>query len=111
MITTTPLLTPLLAPPRRAAYSRSPVPELAASNFAVNGGSVYPGSGGAPRNLVQNELMWLPRVGIANAAVSARRSVCVSRVEARTKSLRFASSSANAAPMTALRIAGPFPAE
>ncbi|MFN7935932.1 MAG: carboxypeptidase-like regulatory domain-containing protein [Bryobacteraceae bacterium] len=49
----------------RAAYGRNPVPELAASNFAVNGGSVYPGVGGAPRSLVQSELMWLPRVGVA----------------------------------------------
>ncbi|MGH9661107.1 MAG: hypothetical protein ACRD96_21345, partial [Bryobacteraceae bacterium] len=42
-----------------------PVPERAASDFIVRGGSVYPASGGAPPNLRRNELMWLPRLAAA----------------------------------------------
>jgi len=49
----------------QAAYGRAPVPELAASSFLVQGGSVYPGVNGAQRRLQQNEFMLLPRLGMA----------------------------------------------
>jgi hypothetical protein len=49
----------------QAAYAGSPVPELPASAFTVQGGSVYAGVNGAPRQPWQNELMWLPRVSAA----------------------------------------------
>jgi hypothetical protein len=49
----------------QAAYAANPVPELAASAFTVQGGSVYAGVNGAPREPWQNELMWLPRVSAA----------------------------------------------
>jgi Carboxypeptidase regulatory-like domain/TonB dependent receptor len=48
-----------------AAYARNPIPELPASEFAVRGGTVYAGRNGAPRELWQSELMWLPRVSAA----------------------------------------------
>jgi hypothetical protein len=49
----------------QAAYAANPIPELAASAFAVQGGSVYAGANGAPRRPWQNELMWLPRLSAA----------------------------------------------
>src|SRR6185369_12582128 len=49
----------------QAAYAANPVPELAASAFVVQGGSVYAGVNGAPREAWQNELMWLPRLSAA----------------------------------------------
>jgi hypothetical protein len=49
----------------QAAYAANPVPELAASGFTVQGGSVYAGVNGAPRQPWQNELMWLPRLSAA----------------------------------------------
>src|SRR3954451_6066332 len=49
----------------QAAYAANPLPELPASAFAVQGGSVYAGVNGAPREPWQNELMWLPRVSAA----------------------------------------------
>ncbi|MFN0103325.1 MAG: TonB-dependent receptor domain-containing protein [Bryobacteraceae bacterium] len=49
----------------QAAYARNPAPELGAADFAVRGGSLYPGSGSGTRQLWGNELMWLPRVGVA----------------------------------------------
>jgi len=49
----------------QAAYARAPVPELGAANFSVLGGSVYPGLNGASRRLQMNELMFLPRLGVA----------------------------------------------
>lgn len=49
----------------QAAYAANPVPELPASAFVVQGGSVYAGVNGAPRQPWQNELMWLPRVSAA----------------------------------------------
>jgi hypothetical protein len=49
----------------QAAYARSTIPELPASQFQVLGGSIYPGAGGASRKLWQNEMMWLPRIGAA----------------------------------------------
>ena len=48
-----------------AAYAASPIPELAASAFKVQGGSLYSGVNGTPRNLSQDQLMWLPRFGAA----------------------------------------------
>jgi hypothetical protein len=48
-----------------AAYARDSVPELPASQFVVRGGTVYAGRNGAPRELWQSELMWLPRVSAA----------------------------------------------
>lgn len=49
----------------QAAYARNPIPELAASQFIVRGGTVYAGRDGAPRELWQNQLMWLPRLSAA----------------------------------------------
>jgi hypothetical protein len=49
----------------QAAYARNPLPELAASQFVVRGGTVYTGRNGAPRELWQSELLWLPRVSAA----------------------------------------------
>jgi hypothetical protein len=46
----------------KAAYARSPIAELPASQFQVKGGNTYTGN---PRNLYKNELMWLPRIGAA----------------------------------------------
>ncbi len=54
-----------IATAAQAAYAAKPVPELAASSFVVQGGSVYAGVNGAPRQPWQNELMWLPRVSAA----------------------------------------------
>ncbi len=49
----------------QAAYAARPIPELAAAQFAVAGGSLYPGVGGRSRGLNQNQVMWLPRLGAA----------------------------------------------
>jgi hypothetical protein len=49
----------------QAAYAANPLPELPASAFVVQGGSVYAGVNGAPRQPWQNELMWLPRLSAA----------------------------------------------
>ncbi len=49
----------------RAAYARNPVAELAAAQFQVLGGSLYPGAGSVTRRLWRNEWMWLPRVAAA----------------------------------------------
>jgi hypothetical protein len=49
----------------QAAYARAPLAELAASNFKVVGGSLYPAVDGRSRRLYQNELMWLPRFSAA----------------------------------------------
>ena len=46
-----------------AANTAIQVPELAASNFVVKGGSLYAGTLGAPGRLWDSQLMWLPRVG------------------------------------------------
>jgi hypothetical protein len=56
---------PPFARAAEAAYARNPIPELPVSQFKVIGGNTYPGVGGAPRQLYQNELMWLPRIGVA----------------------------------------------
>ena len=58
-------LTLPIAAAAQAAYAAAPVPELAASQFQVVGGTIYPGSFGAPRNLIQGQLNWLPRFGAA----------------------------------------------
>ena len=49
----------------QAAYAANPVPELAANAFVVQGGSIYAGVNGAPRQPWQNQLMWLPRLAAA----------------------------------------------
>jgi hypothetical protein len=49
----------------QAAYARSPLPELPASQLIVKGGSVYPGSGSADRHFIQSQAMLLPRIGAA----------------------------------------------
>lgn len=49
----------------QAAYARAPIPELAASQFSVLGGSIYPGVNGASNALQKNEFMLLPRFGAA----------------------------------------------
>jgi hypothetical protein len=46
----------------QAAYARNPIAELSPSNFVIQGGSIYVG-GGAPSNIIQNQVSWLPRVG------------------------------------------------
>jgi len=49
----------------QAAYARNPLPELPASSFKVLGGSLYPGVGSNPREGFKNELMFMPRIGVA----------------------------------------------
>ena len=49
----------------QAAYAANPLTEVPASSFVVQGGSVYAGVNGAPRQPWQNELMWLPRLSAA----------------------------------------------
>jgi hypothetical protein len=46
-----------------AAYAKNPIPELAASQFKVQGGAVYANASGAPDRAWSSQLMWLPRVG------------------------------------------------
>ena len=48
-----------------AAYVRQPVPEVPASQFIVQGGTVYAGVGGQSRAYFANQLSWLPRAGVA----------------------------------------------
>jgi hypothetical protein len=38
---------------------------LPVSGLSIQGGTVYPGVNGEPRNVYKNELMWLPRIGWA----------------------------------------------
>jgi hypothetical protein len=54
-----------IAAAAQAAYAANPLSELGASGFVVQGGSVYAGANGAPRQPWQNELMWLPRLSAA----------------------------------------------
>jgi acylphosphatase len=49
----------------QAAYARNPIAELPVSEFVIKGGNTFTGSGGSPRQLYKNELMWLPRIGAA----------------------------------------------
>lgn len=46
-----------------AAYASSPIPELPASDFVVQGGPMYAGAPGAPNRAWSPQLMWLPRAG------------------------------------------------
>jgi hypothetical protein len=54
-----------LAAAVQANYAANPVPELPASQFRIGGGNTYVGADGRPRQLYQNEFMWLPRFGAA----------------------------------------------
>ncbi|MGH9720510.1 MAG: TonB-dependent receptor domain-containing protein [Bryobacteraceae bacterium] len=54
-----------IAAAAQAAYARNPLPELPASQFVVKGSNTYVATGDTPRNLYKNELMWLPRAGVA----------------------------------------------
>jgi hypothetical protein len=54
-----------IAAAAQAAYAAAPIPELSASSFKVQGGSLFAGVGSTPRNLSMNQLMWLPRLGAA----------------------------------------------
>lgn len=60
-----PTLTLPITNAAQAAYAASPVPELAASQFKVLGGTLFPGAGSAPRELYKSQLMWLPRLAAA----------------------------------------------
>ncbi len=61
------LTTPLpIEAAARAAYAQSPIPELAASNFAVRGGLQYAGVGGRRNGLWSTNLSnFMPRIGVA----------------------------------------------
>ncbi|HTM49923.1 MAG TPA: TonB-dependent receptor [Bryobacteraceae bacterium] len=49
-----------------ANYSRSPIPELPAANFRVNGGLTFAGAGGNPREFWDGPALgWMPRLGLA----------------------------------------------
>jgi hypothetical protein len=54
-----------LAASAQANYGRNPVPELPAGQFQIRGGAYYVATEGRPRRLFKNELMWLPRLGVA----------------------------------------------
>ncbi|HEY3440648.1 MAG TPA: carboxypeptidase-like regulatory domain-containing protein [Paludibaculum sp.] len=60
-----PTLTLPITAGAQAAYAANPIPELAAANFKVLGGTNYVNANGQPRNWFQNELLWLPRIGAA----------------------------------------------
>jgi len=49
----------------QAAYAAKPIPQVPASSFSALGGNIYAGLNGAPRNLWQNQLMYLPRASVA----------------------------------------------
>ncbi len=50
----------------RAAYARSPIPELAPADFRTPGGLLFAGVGGQPRTLWEaNKMNWAPRIGVA----------------------------------------------
>lgn len=57
-----------IAAAAQAAYARSPIAEVPASQFQVAGGSAYAGKNGASRRLWGNELMWLPRISASYQA-------------------------------------------
>ena len=55
-----------IAPQAIANYSASPIPELPASGFRVQGGLTFANAGGNPRNLWEGETKtFMPRVGFA----------------------------------------------
>ncbi|MBI2685745.1 MAG: carboxypeptidase regulatory-like domain-containing protein [Acidobacteria bacterium] len=60
-----PTLNVPIAAAAQAAYAQNPVAELPASQFIIKGGNTFAGVDGRPRQLYQNQLMWLPRVGAA----------------------------------------------
>lgn len=60
-----PTLTLPITAAAQAAYAAAPLAELPASEFKVLGGTIFPGVGGAPRELIKNQVMWLPRVAAA----------------------------------------------
>jgi len=50
----------------RAAYARSPIPELSAEQFRARGGLTFAGAGGLPRTLWNsNKSNFMPRLGLA----------------------------------------------
>jgi hypothetical protein len=49
----------------QAAYAASPVPELAAAQFVVRGGSLYSGVNGIDRRLWNSQTIWMPRISAA----------------------------------------------
>src|SRR5207302_7929416 len=49
----------------QAAYARNPIPELAAADFHVVGGSFYTAVNGTGTRFPAGQLMWLPRFGVA----------------------------------------------
>jgi hypothetical protein len=52
-----------------ANYAKSPIPELPAANFKVNGGLAFAGVNGNSRDLWNgNSVMWMPRFGLAYQA-------------------------------------------
>lgn len=55
----------------KAAYARSPIPELTPSAFDVRGGSVYVGVNGGSRALWTDQWMLLPRLGLSYQLNSA----------------------------------------
>jgi hypothetical protein len=59
-----PTLTLPITAAAQAAFAANPIPERAAADFKVVGGTLYTGKD-QPRNLFKNELMWLPRLGAA----------------------------------------------
>src|SRR5206468_9592851 len=46
----------------QAAYARNPIPQVAASDFRVLGGSVYATAPGASTRSWNGESMWMPRL-------------------------------------------------
>jgi hypothetical protein len=46
----------------QAAYARTPIPQVPASQFRVLGGSLYAGTQGASERTWKGESMWMPRV-------------------------------------------------
>jgi hypothetical protein len=54
-----------IAAAAQAAYAASPIPQLPASAFLVQGGDYYLGASGQPDRLWQNQLMFLPRLAAA----------------------------------------------
>jgi hypothetical protein len=54
-----------IAAAAEAAYAANPIPQLPASQFVVQGGTLFAGYNGAPRRPWQNQLMWLPRLSVA----------------------------------------------
>jgi hypothetical protein len=56
---------PAIADLAEAAYARSPIPQLAPSDFHVRGGSVYASASGRDGTTWRPEVMWMPRVSAA----------------------------------------------